>query len=562
MSVYGAEKLRKPLGSMPTDFDPWLVAAVLLAFAFIIHGIGYGRTTDWNPDQLALVDLFDPSRPPLQPKNFHKPALLSYFHLIFTKAPVAFVDWLFSLSQIGKDSVTLIWARTLSAGMFAGTVVAAHAIAASLFGQIAARVTALLLATSAGLAAFGHYLTTDIPLTFSMALALFFALRLLRRPDTRNYLLAGCLAGMAMGVKYNGVLSLLAVYLAHLSVVGALNWRCWMDRRIGLALFAAVACFVIGNPYSVILPDTFVSDFMYNLRTTPVYQGEQDEHSYLEFVLHLVDMVGLPVFVLTVLAVPLSVWLVWRGGEATAKHAFTIILIVCTVYYLYFGSFTYLPLRYVMPIVPLWLLLAAPIWQHVHRRSSMVVVLMVPLLIYNIVCSWLVGTRFDHEPRMQVQTALADVIPPGSSIEYSPYAFGLEVMAAALNLKMTIMPSISGRSRMFMDKLGDDRWVVDRERVISKSEPTQWYSEQALIGRNPDFVAIDSLYFGRFAQGTTRAGYYPEIARFFDDLLNERMPYRIVFDARTEAPPWWVYPKDIEFLWNRMVVLRRADKER
>jgi hypothetical protein len=45
---------------------------------------------------------------------------------------------------------------------------------------------------------------------------------------------------------------------------------------------------------------------------------------------------------------------------------------------------------------------------------------------------------------------------------------------------------------------------------------------------------------------------------FFDDLLAERYPYRIVFDRASPAPPRWTYPRHIDFVeGHRLVILAR-----
>jgi hypothetical protein len=46
---------------------------------------------------------------------------------------------------------------------------------------------------------------------------------------------------------------------------------------------------------------------------------------------------------------------------------------------------------------------------------------------------------------------------------------------------------------------------------------------------------------------------------YFQKLLGGQYPYKIVFDQESKHAPQWVYPHDIDFLYNRVTILRRED---
>ena len=52
---------------------------------------------------------------------------------------------------------------------------------------------------------------------------------------------------------------------------------------------------------------------------------------------------------------------------------------------------------------------------------------------------------------------------------------------------------------------------------------------------------------------------YPSIAAYFEDLLDERYPYKIVFDQASRPMPIWTYPREIDFQSNRITILTRKD---
>ncbi len=75
--------------------------------------------------------------------------------------------------------------------------------------------------------------------------------------------------------------------------------------------------------------------------------------------------------------------------------------------------------------------------------------------------------------------------------------------------------------------------------------------------RKPEYIAVNSLYYDRFIDGPS-GGHYPVIKQFFEDLLDEKYPYKIVFDEETKKYFPWLYPREIDFLRNRMTILKIA----
>jgi hypothetical protein len=51
---------------------------------------------------------------------------------------------------------------------------------------------------------------------------------------------------------------------------------------------------------------------------------------------------------------------------------------------------------------------------------------------------------------------------------------------------------------------------------------------------------------------------HAQVGAFFSDLLHGRLPYRVVYDRQSPRPPAWVYPRSIDFLHNRIVILERT----
>jgi hypothetical protein len=118
-------------------------------------------------------------------------------------------------------------------------------------------------------------------------------------------------------------------------------------------------------------------------------------------------------------------------------------------------------------------------------------------------------------------------------------------------------PQLSPRARLFKQRLKDEE-VMAR---LAEFEPdnSAWFNVDKLLQRNPDFVAINSIFYHEFML-ELNAELFPEVVDFFNALLEEKTPYRIVFDRDTEPPPWWSYPKRIDFLKNRITIFERNDR--
>jgi len=130
---------------------------------------------------------------------------------------------------------------------------------------------ALFLALSPTAAQHAHFITPDTYVTFFAVAATLFALRVLRTGRTRDYLVAGALAGLAAGSKYNGIIALAPLVVAHLLRVewSARRWATWrrlLDRPFLLALGMAPLAFVISTPYAIITPRAFLSDILFEAR--------------------------------------------------------------------------------------------------------------------------------------------------------------------------------------------------------------------------------------------------------------------------------------------------------
>jgi 4-amino-4-deoxy-L-arabinose transferase-like glycosyltransferase len=531
--------------------DRLLRLSLLLALLFCAYGIHWGVAESWNPDQMVRRNLFDQGRPPFHPPDFLKPPFHTYLSFVLVQGPVRGFTYLLGIDGSYRRIVEVLLAGLLSTAMFLGQIVLVFVISQRFFGLTAARVASLLLATSAGFVAFSHFPTVDIPVTFWMLLAFWSAQNILLRGDTRDYVLAGLFAGLAAATKYNGLAIGITIVVAHwLSGdprILTSNWSIWRRRLFDLRLILGVGMvivgFIFGNPFAVLNVSGFIDDFMFNLVTTPVYGGLSQQSSYWTFFGRIVEIFGLPASLLIGLGILFALSRLSRGrADRLETDGLLMLASVIGLYYLYFGSFGRLETRFVLPIAPYALMMIGPLCAALRLRY-----LAPPLaavLAYNVLCSAYVGWRFTHDPRMAARAWINEHVPEGSTVEYTPHAPRPDRFIK--RFEAVPMARVSGRAILFRETLGDNPWVADSLARFEPSEDTSWYTKSALSARAPDYVWIDSLEYDRFFSAV-EAEYYPEVRRYYEDLLGEDLGYARVFDAVNPEVPWWVYPRQIDF---------------
>ena len=543
--------------------DPLLVAALSLAFLFCLQGITWGRVECWNRSQIAMRGLRA-----LRPSDYMKPPFHTYLNHILVVWPITAV---MKLAQVPKERMKisnparLIGSRLVTIGLYLGTIALSYGFSRNSYGRFSAAIIAFALATSAGLIAYAHFLTVDIPLLFWMLAALWAAYRLASAPSTRNYAITGFLIGIAIATKYNGLAVGVTLLVAHFFVTkGESRRRIILSRQLGIGLGMALLGFLFGCPTLLYEPKRFWHDFIYNYTVTPRYEGEPERANYLGALGRIPEVVGIPGAILIAGLAIMSCILILRRrdfGDA-ATRGFTLSSAVFLLYILKVGTFPRTETRYVLPAIPFLILMIGPALQTLERRKW-ILALLLPVLIYNCLCSYLVGKRFNADPRLNAQLWMVKNVPPGSVIESSgtcPHWSKLpnfdaheinlarpeEPISPARDITDLRLPHMPGRVELFRKVFPE--WV---QPLVAEKEghPDQGlFTATALEKRHPDYITTYSLDYN--VPGET-------VRRYYGDLLSGTFPYAIVFDAEAPSAPGWIYPHIIDFLRGRITILQR-----
>jgi hypothetical protein len=540
--------------------DKVLVIAFILSFIFCLHGI---TSRVMHPDQMAFHPLFQEGKLPFNPGWFEKPPFHTYFNYFLAVLPISIVDKALHLPPDTLEFTKRVWSKLLTAFLFLGSVAIVFHITRKSFGIFSARLVTWIFATSAGLIAHSHFLTADIPVMFWMLVAFYFSQAISFERKLSNYVLAGFFTGIATATKYNGLAVGITIVIAHILSFDSMIWKpiFWkqilLSKKLFVGLLMVIIGFVVGNPFSLLDYRTFTYDFIYNYLVAPVYEG-QTGHSYGKFFSAIVEIIGLPSFLIFSIAVLFSLYLTLlnkaqRISQTTILLSFSVFLL----YYFKFASFPRLETRFVLPIVPWWLMMSGLFWDKLKPYKYTVLVFLIGILSYNLISSFYVGIRFLDDPRMRAEIWVKENIPQNSSIESDIYSSSWNEVSG-VQLRETTTPFVTGRERLFEQLFKGNRFVVGSEEYRRKvDEKVKWYSLEELMIRSPDFVATDSLYYQRFIEPGLRRDLYPSMQEFYEALLNEQYPYEIVFDDASKAIPAWIYPRDIDFLHYRVTIFTR-----
>lgn len=244
----------------------WLavLAIVVLGFGARVYNTSWDEGTHAHPDErhLTLVSIalelpsgpgeyFDTANSRLNPYNLENTHSFVYGTLpvIVTKIAAVATD---------RDSyeALVIVGRQLTALFAAATLLIVFLIGRRLYGDAAGLIAAALMASAPLAIQHAHFFIVDTHLTFFMAAALYFSVRVAQGGGWMSFGLAGLMLGCAMACKVTGVVFLPVLF-------AAVGLRLWPHRHerwtppvqhiaigVVLALLLAFLAFRVFQPYA------------------------------------------------------------------------------------------------------------------------------------------------------------------------------------------------------------------------------------------------------------------------------------------------------------------------
>jgi hypothetical protein len=500
-----------------------LVAVLVLALALRLKGVGWGLPFSFvNADESVVVPkAFGVVRGGLNPQFFYYPSL--FFYLVggvyLLAAPVLWAVQHVNPLAVGSFVVDpgpyFLLARLLSVAAGTASVYLLYRLGREAFGRPAGLVAALFLAVAPLHVAYSHMAVTDITATALSLLAFLLLLQAARGGGRRRLIAGAVAAGLATSTKYNlGALVLPATVAAVYACRGevgrrvaaggraALLWPRLLVTRVYAPMLLA---FLVGSPFIVLDPGHFLHDFVRQNRIMDRgWLGFENVGNGFWYNLD-VNLGGTLGVVLVVLAIAGLAWALWR-------HTTVDLLLApyALAYFVYISTWKELADRYLLPILPLLLLLAVRLCLELvdlRPAARRVVAPAVALVLAAALVAPLAGSiAFDRglsggDVRARAKTWVEGNVPPGSIIATENYG----------------PPLVAVRDEKYYRSAGLETpaYRILRLRLPAPGVPNRSHSLDWLREKHADYVIVSSKVYDRVLAA---ADSYPELAAFYRSL--------------------------------------------
>ena len=318
-------------------------------------------------------NFWDPDTSPLNPHFFAYGSLPFYMlrltsHLLTIPAGLSryFVSWpslaqfLEGLQRISDyDHITLV-GRVLSALIDTGVIYLSYLVGKKVYDRRVGLLAAAFVTFTVFHIQVAHFYAVDALLTFFVLLFFVFALEFARHGGARNSVLLGASLGLALATKVSAA-------PLFLVVLGAYALRFRQKDAAGLKLLALTAVtfalvFFIAEPYAILDFDAFSAGISEQARMVrgiadyPYTRQYIDTPAFLYQIQHTILWgMGLPLGLVAYCGLGFFLWRVARHRQGMEL----LLLAWVGPYFLVTGSFMVKFMRYMLPLLPFFLIMGA-----------------------------------------------------------------------------------------------------------------------------------------------------------------------------------------------------------
>jgi hypothetical protein len=354
----------------------WLAIILVLSALLGMAGLEWGLPYQWHPDEkVQLADTMVQERT-LEPAHFINPSLHAYatyaaVRVAYALRPRQAIHYqmqpaieLTNPEHPNRQLQFLAFrlSRFLSVIFQLGIVLLLFRMARRLFDDTAALVAAWFGAVTMALVNMAHFATGESLLFLLCLWALWRFSLVADRGLWRDYIVAGFATGLACSTKYTACLLAVPFLAAHFSGRG-LRRGLSLDGvgRMALTFACTIGGFLAGSPYAVLSWGRFREGMIATWYTgAPRGTLAGLDRSWIAYIEIVANSLGWPLFLLAICGLLLGIWqMTRRATDARVRHMYWIHVAWIVAFYGFCGITPHRALRFVMPIGPSLVLLAA-----------------------------------------------------------------------------------------------------------------------------------------------------------------------------------------------------------
>ncbi len=469
-----------------------IVLILLLAAALRLYGLDWDGGLGAHPDERYVVGAAESLRWPDRLNPFDAAPDYAYGHLP-----------LYLLALVGSVTRNVDWllvGRALAALFDLGTVALTFALAWRIYGEGVGLLAAAFVALTVLHVQQAHFYTADVLLAFFVLGTLLFASRLAESGRSRDALLGGASAGLALGVKFSAALLLSPLAAAcalspTLAFPGRRRWRRGFESSA-----AALAAFALTNPFALVNFSIFWQNVT---EQTAIVRGLLDApytrqfHGTWPYLYPVVQQLRWGMgWALGLAAFSGLAYAVWRAVREPPRRAEWVLLAWALPYFAFVGALYVKFPRYLMPLTPLLAIYAA----RMLLRSSAPLLLRfsAPLLLFCslLYCLAFVNLYRSPHPWLVASEWFYEHVEQGAIVAIEQWDHPLPLDAAGYRM---------------------------RELPIFDEETPEKWAEMAEILAQTDYVVIASR------RGYAALARWPELyqptARYYQLLFEDEMSF-------------------------------------
>lgn len=492
-----------------------LIIIVILGFVLRIWGINFGLPYQFHQDEPIIVNhALAYGSGDLNPHFFIIPPFCSYILFILygiyyllgrAFGMFAHIDD-FALQFFANPSVFYLIAR-IALGIIPGTlsIWLCYVLYKRLFSEKGAMYAAVIMAFSFLCVVNSHYAYVDnIMLVFILATYIFL-FKLIQKPALKNYVISGIFLGLAASAKYNAILLIFTLYIAHIIAIFNSRFdkkRIIFDRYLWAAICISLLTFVITNPFSLLDWQFFLSSVPGKIRRH--YVGWTHHISY-----SLYQGIGSGILIAGLLGLVAILF-----KEKRTKSVF--FLSFPLVFYLHLVLKSQRFSRYALPLIPFFAICAAffvfrillPRAKNLPQKA-MVVFLATTLLIPTAIKSIKSDTIFSAgDTRMACTDWVEKNIPQYTKIAVDHTSFRPQIFQTReqilqkytmTGLQQGLKKTKERKLEFILKTIGNKKtynvyfltWDDKKRREFLSTVPAVGYNLDALAGNGITYIVIN-----------------------------------------------------------------------